>query len=91
MCRIPPLMHLCAFPSPPPQIGAGTEQVLISPLVIAGWCGLVTTALNALPAGSLDGGRMVQAAYGKQVGGWYMLRDGPACISSSCRDEFTSS
>lgn len=49
------------------QIGAGTEQVLISPLVIAGWCGLVTTALNALPAGSLDGGRMVQAAYGKQA------------------------
>lgn len=53
-----------------PQIGAGTEQVLISPLVIAGWCGLVTTALNALPAGSLDGGRMVQAAYGKQVREW---------------------
>ncbi|EFJ47832.1 hypothetical protein VOLCADRAFT_61017 [Volvox carteri f. nagariensis] len=49
------------------QITAGTEEVLISPLVIAGWCGLVTTALNLLPVGSLDGGRMVQAAYGRQA------------------------
>ncbi|GIM06679.1 hypothetical protein Vretimale_10954, partial [Volvox reticuliferus] len=49
------------------QITAGTEEVLISPLVIAGWCGLVTTALNVLPVGSLDGGRMMQAAYGRQA------------------------
>ncbi|KXZ53546.1 hypothetical protein GPECTOR_7g996 [Gonium pectorale] len=49
------------------QLGSGNEEVLISPLVIAGWCGLVTSALNALPVGSLDGGRMVQAAYGRQA------------------------
>jgi hypothetical protein len=35
-------------------------QVLIHPLSIAGWCGAITTALNLLPVGSLDGGRMVQ-------------------------------
>lgn len=51
------------------QLTAGTDEVLISPLVIAGWCGLVTTALNTLPIGSLDGGRMMQAAYGRQVRG----------------------
>ncbi|XP_050203735.1 probable zinc metalloprotease EGY1, chloroplastic [Mercurialis annua] len=39
--------------------------VSIHPLVIAGWCGLTTTALNMLPAGCLDGGRAVQGAFGK--------------------------
>lgn len=35
------------------------------PLVVAGWVGLFTNALNLLPVGSLDGGRLVQAAFGK--------------------------
>ena len=35
-------------------------NILIHPTLIAGWCGLVTTALNCLPVGSLDGGRMTQ-------------------------------
>ena len=43
------------------------STVLLSPLVIAGWCGLITTALNTLPVGCIDGGRLVQAAYGKQA------------------------
>ena len=34
---------------------------LIHPFLVSGWCGLVVTALNLLPVGSLDGGRMVQA------------------------------
>lgn len=37
-----------------------SNEVFISPLAIAGWCGLVTTSLNMLPVGCLDGGRMVQ-------------------------------
>lgn len=41
------------------------SQVLVHPLVVAGWVGLYTNALNLLPVGSLDGGRMVQAAFGK--------------------------
>ncbi|KAG6544423.1 hypothetical protein Mapa_014061 [Marchantia paleacea] len=39
--------------------------VSIHPLVIAGWCGLTTTAFNLLPVGCLDGGRAIQAALGK--------------------------
>jgi len=35
-------------------------QVLVSPLLIAGWCGMVSQALQLLPVGSVDGGRMVQ-------------------------------
>ncbi|KAK6944205.1 hypothetical protein RJ641_025307 [Dillenia turbinata] len=39
--------------------------VTIHPLVIAGWCGLTTSAFNMLPVGCLDGGRAVQGAFGK--------------------------
>ena len=38
----------------------GSTQVLVHPLLIGGWCGLVSTALNCLPVGRVDGGRMVQ-------------------------------
>ena len=43
--------------------GAG-GAVLVHPALVAGWAGLVATALNALPVGRLDGGRMMQAAFG---------------------------
>ncbi|XP_038882023.1 probable zinc metalloprotease EGY1, chloroplastic isoform X2 [Benincasa hispida] len=41
------------------------STVAIHPLVIAGWCGLTTTAFNMLPVGCLDGGRAIQGAFGK--------------------------
>jgi membrane-associated protease RseP (regulator of RpoE activity) len=41
--------------------------VTVSPLVILGWLGLVITAINLMPAGRLDGGRIVQAIYGRKV------------------------
>lgn len=41
----------------------------VHPLVILGWLGLVVTALNLLPAGQLDGGRIVQAIYGRKIAG----------------------
>ncbi|GAQ88499.1 membrane-associated Zn-dependent protease [Klebsormidium nitens] len=40
-------------------------NVSIHPLVIAGWCGFTTQVFNMLPAGRIDGGRAVQAAFGK--------------------------
>lgn len=39
----------------------------IHPLVVIGWLGLVITALNLLPAGKLDGGRIVHAIYGRKT------------------------
>ncbi len=39
----------------------------VHPFVVLGWLGLVITALNLLPAGQLDGGRIVQAVYGRKV------------------------
>lgn len=41
----------------------------IHPLTIVGWLGLVITALNLLPAGQLDGGRIVQSIYGRKIAG----------------------
>ncbi len=49
----------------------GTEiqrsMVEVSPLVVLGWIGLVVTAINVMPAGQLDGGRVVQAIYGRKI------------------------
>ncbi|CAO2820287.1 unnamed protein product [Amaranthus hypochondriacus] len=42
-------------------------SVSIHPLVIAGWCGLTSTAFNLLPVGCLDGGRAIQGAFGKNA------------------------
>ncbi len=39
----------------------------VDPLVIVGWIGLIYSALNLMPAGCLDGGRMVQAVYGRKI------------------------
>ncbi len=43
--------------------------VNLHPLFVAGWLGLVITALNLVPLGQLDGGRIVQAIYGRKVAG----------------------
>ncbi|NCJ06159.1 site-2 protease family protein [Synechococcales cyanobacterium C] len=45
------------------------ELVAVHPLVVVGWLGLVITAINLMPAGQLDGGRIVQAIYGRKVAG----------------------
>jgi membrane-associated protease RseP (regulator of RpoE activity) len=52
-------------------LGSALQSSLVSvhPLVIIGWLGLVITALNLMPAGSLDGGRVVQAIYGRKTAG----------------------
>lgn len=49
------------------------DFVTIHPLVVLGWVGLVITALNLLPAGQLDGGRIIQAIYGRRTASWTTL------------------
>ncbi|MBW4660813.1 MAG: site-2 protease family protein [Drouetiella hepatica Uher 2000/2452] len=45
------------------------EQALkLHPVAIAGCLGIVLTALNLLPVGSLDGGHIVHAMFGQRVG-----------------------
>lgn len=52
-------------------LGSAVQEpfVNVHPLVIIGWLGLVITALNLMPAGQLDGGRIVQAIYGRKTAG----------------------
>lgn len=44
--------------------------ISIHPLVVLGWLGSVITALNLMPAGQLDGGRLVQSIYGRRTASW---------------------
>ncbi|WP_103669677.1 site-2 protease family protein [Pseudanabaena sp. BC1403] len=41
--------------------------ISIHPLVVLGWLGSAITALNLMPAGQLDGGRIVQSIYGRRT------------------------
>lgn len=52
-------------------LGSAVQQPLVDvhPLTVIGWLGLVITALNLMPAGQLDGGRLVQAIYGRKTAG----------------------
>ena len=50
-------------------LGSALEEAVVDihPLVVIGWLGLVITSLNLLPAGKLDGGRIVHAIYGRKT------------------------
>ncbi|MGB3615373.1 MAG: site-2 protease family protein [Elainellaceae cyanobacterium] len=50
-------------------MGSALQAPLVDvhPLAIIGWLGLVITAINVMPAGQLDGGRIVQAIYGRKI------------------------
>lgn len=45
------------------------DFVAVHPCFVIGWLGLVITAINLIPAGQLDGGRLVQAIFGRKIAG----------------------
>jgi membrane-associated protease RseP (regulator of RpoE activity) len=50
-------------------LGDAVQQTVVDihPLVVVGWLGLIITAINLLPAGQLDGGRIVLGIYGRKI------------------------
>ena len=48
-------------------IPIGGQDVMLSPVALAGWVGLLVTFLNLIPAGQLDGGHVIFTVFGKRV------------------------
>ncbi len=54
-------------------VSSSEATIILHPIALAGWVGLLVTALNLLPIGQLDGGHVVYAAFGARWHRWISL------------------
>ncbi len=62
-----PLLYWIRYFFTGSPIPVGGRDVMVHPVAMAGWAGLLVTFLNLIPAGQLDGGHVIFTVFGKRV------------------------
>ncbi len=64
---LPPLLYWARYFFTGSPFPFGGTDVMIHPIAMAGWAGILVTALNLIPAGQLDGGHLMYVLAGKRT------------------------
>jgi len=64
--EMPPLLHWLRYFFTGTPTPLGYLDVMLSPVAMAGWAGILVTSLNLIPVGQLDGGHIFYTLFGKE-------------------------
>jgi membrane-associated protease RseP (regulator of RpoE activity) len=63
----PPLLYWMRYIFTGSPIPLGGKDVMLHPVAMAGWAGILVTFLNLIPAGQLDGGHVLYTLFDKRI------------------------